>query len=76
MYTRSTETIYLSLRPQVAVGTFFIKSPVSYLYAILSYFIVSYLYAILSYFIVSYLYAILSYVLYSFPTCMLFYPTL
>ena len=28
MYTRSMETIYLSLRAQVAVGTFFIKSPV------------------------------------------------
>ena len=28
MYTRSSETIYLSLRAQVAVGTFFRKSPV------------------------------------------------
>ena len=28
MYTRSTETIYLSLRAQVAVGTIFMKSPV------------------------------------------------
>ena len=28
MYARSMETIYLSLRVQVAVGTFFMKSPV------------------------------------------------
>ena len=28
MYTRFNETIYLSLRAQVAVGTFFMKSPV------------------------------------------------
>ena len=28
MYTRSIETIYLSLSAQVAVGTFFMKSPV------------------------------------------------
>jgi len=29
VYTRSMETIYLSLRSQVAVGTFFLKSPVA-----------------------------------------------
>ena len=28
VYTRSMETIYLSMRAQVAVGTFFMKSPV------------------------------------------------
>ena len=28
VYTRSMETIYLSLRAQVAVGTFFMNSPV------------------------------------------------
>ena len=28
MYTRSLETIYLSLRAHVAMGTFFMKSPV------------------------------------------------
>ena len=28
VYTYSMETIYLSLRAQVAVGTFFMKSPV------------------------------------------------
>ena len=28
VYTRSMETIYLSLRTQVPVGTFFMKSPV------------------------------------------------
>ena len=28
MYTHSMETIYLSVRAQVAVGTFFMKSPV------------------------------------------------
>ena len=32
MYTRSMENIYLSLRAQVAVGTFFMKSPVYLLY--------------------------------------------
>ena len=29
MYTHSMETIYLSLSEQVAVGTFFMKSPVA-----------------------------------------------
>ena len=40
MYTGSMETIYLSLRAQqVAVGTFFMKSPVYTIYLLLEFFV-------------------------------------
>ena len=65
VYTCSMETIYLSMRAQVAVGTFFMKSPVSiylsiYISIYLSIYISIYLSIYISIYLSIYIYIYLS----------------